>query len=333
MKEVYESYNLKELRKIVADHNRRERKGIMEEVKKMRIEAKAEIRKKKEKLISERTITTMKLKKEQIINKILNNQYINNKFRKFLKKRVQTKEEDEQDLLDFLQQDLDAIVKQYKKDDDKDKLKRNIKSLHDKAKKLKLKQLGSVEQQVKEIIDNVEKDKIVKKIGSIFKKIKFTQEQTEKEKKKEKEEKVKKEEEKKEEKVKIPSIKVSDFDVDEKKKKLLILLENKKEIRNKLRKNSKQKTDMEEVYLSTFNMKQQRGLGGKNKQTGEKNPNNENARLIEMVKKAETLEELKIIEKYIKALVRFHYDRTDKKPIFDRFFNPEKYEKGGEFFA
>jgi len=336
MESIYSSYSLKDFRKIVSDHNKREKKDIMEEVKKMRLADREKIKQKKQQLLDLRTIKITKLKKPELVKKVLENDYINKKIKKVTgDKPRQTVDEDKEDLLDFLQQDYVNIISQYQKDSEIVKLEKNIDKLEEKAKKGGVKLIKGLSK--KDIVNNVleevhgketvKKDKKKKKFIII----------------------------KSDDKPKAPArtkfnikknnpitnifnvggtnksnpiIKVSDFDdeqdtknLEKNKKKLLFFLEYKKEDRNKLKPDSPKREKMDRYYLSTVNMKAQSGLGGKG------NPSNERERLMKMIKEAKDPKQLKTIEKYIQKLARYHFGEQSQKPFYDRFFNPEKFEE------
>jgi len=329
MESVYNKLSLKDFRKIVSDHNKREKKDIMEEVKNMRLADRQKIKQKKEELILQRTIKTTKLKKPELVEKVLNNSYVNKKIKKIIDSKTFSSDEEEvEDLKDFLQQDFINIIAQYEKDNKLVKFESNIDKLLEKAKKGGITLLpGKTKKHIVEsVLDDVHGEQkkkkkfiIVKKNGKPVapKRTKFNIKKNNpitaifnlKDKAN-------------------PVITVTDFDKEEdeknlekNKKKLLYFLQYKKEDRNKLKPESPKREKMERYYLSTVNMKAQSGLGGKG------NPSNERERLMKMIKEAKDPKQLKTIEKYIQKLARFHFGEQSQKPFYDRFFNPEKFEE------
>ena len=138
MKDILNSYSGKELRRFVIEHN-----------KKVKDKVKAEVKEIKSKILRKRIIDIRGLKKDDIVDKMLEQK----QFFKDIKMRPIKSEAEDEENLDKLQDQLNDYVNEYIKNQDEDILNKNLKQIKKDADKDDL-QLGqSINKLKKEIID------------------------------------------------------------------------------------------------------------------------------------------------------------------------------------
>ena len=120
MKDIFNSYSGKELRRFVIQHN-----------KKVKDKVKAEVKEIKNKILKKRLIDIRGLKKDDIINKMLEQQ----QFFKDIKMRPIKSEEEDEENLNKLQKQLTEYVNEYIKNQDEDQLNKNLKEIKKQSEK------------------------------------------------------------------------------------------------------------------------------------------------------------------------------------------------------
>jgi len=152
VKSKLETYETKDLRKLITGSNKKRRAEVMAEIKGMREQAREIINRKKQALLKEKIIDikglTKKSDKDELIKRMLAN-----KHHSFLNVPIrQSVQEDIDDNLDMLQSDLTQLVEEYQKTQNKTILAKNVDTLYKKAKQLKLKSLEPKNEMFKQII-------------------------------------------------------------------------------------------------------------------------------------------------------------------------------------
>ena len=120
MKDILNSYSGKELRRFVIEHN-----------KKVKDKVKAEVKEIKSKILAKRLIDIRGLKKDDIVDKMLEQK----QFFKDIKMRPIKSEAEDQENLDKLQKQLTEYVNEYIKNQDEDILNKNLKQIKKDAEK------------------------------------------------------------------------------------------------------------------------------------------------------------------------------------------------------
>ena len=120
MKDILNSYSGKELRRFVIEHN-----------KKVKDKVKAEVKEIKSKILRKRLIDIRGLKKDDIVDKMLEQK----QFFKDIKMRPVKSEAEDQENLDKLQNKLNDYVNEYIKNQDEDILNKNLKEIKKEAEK------------------------------------------------------------------------------------------------------------------------------------------------------------------------------------------------------
>lgn len=123
MKDILNSYSGKELRRFVIEHN-----------KKVKAKVRLEVKEIKDRILKKRLIDIKGLKKDSIIEKMLEQKQF---FNKIEMRKEMTPEEDEVNL-DKLQVSLNEVVKTYKKNQDESELKKSLKEIKKEAESLDL---------------------------------------------------------------------------------------------------------------------------------------------------------------------------------------------------
>lgn len=118
MKDILNSYSGKELRRFVIEHN-----------KKVKAKVRLEVKEIKDRILKKRLIDIKGLKKDSIIEKMLEQKQF---FNKIEMRKEMTPEEDEVNL-DKLQVSLNEVVKTYKKNQDESELKKSLKEIKKEA--------------------------------------------------------------------------------------------------------------------------------------------------------------------------------------------------------
>tara|TARA_R110000822_G_scaffold125476_2_gene260274 strand:- start:553 stop:1497 length:945 start_codon:yes stop_codon:yes gene_type:complete len=123
MKDILQSYSGKELRRFVIEHN-----------KKVKAKVRLEVKEIKDRILKKRLIDIKGLKKDSIIEKMLEQK----DFFKSIKMRKEMSSEEDEANLDKVQKSLDEVVKSYKKNQDESELKKNLKEIKKEAEALDL---------------------------------------------------------------------------------------------------------------------------------------------------------------------------------------------------
>ena len=123
MKDILNSYSGKELRRFVIEHN-----------KKVKAKVRLEVKEIKDRILKKRLIDIKGLKKDSIIEKMLEQK----DFFKSIKMRKEMSPEEDEVNLDKVQKSLDEVVKSYKKNQDESELKKNLKEIKKEAESLDL---------------------------------------------------------------------------------------------------------------------------------------------------------------------------------------------------
>ncbi len=123
MKDILNSYSGKELRRFVIEHNKKVKSKVRLEVKEI-----------KDRILKKRLIDIKGLKKDSIIEKMLEQKQF---FNKIEMRKEMTPEENEVNL-DKVQKSLDEVVKTYKKNQDESELKKSLKEIKKEAESLDL---------------------------------------------------------------------------------------------------------------------------------------------------------------------------------------------------
>ena len=123
MKDILNSYSGKELRRFVIEHN-----------KKVKAKVRLEVKEIKDRILKKRLIDIKGLKKDSIIEKMLEQKQF---FNKIEMRKEMSPEEDEANL-DKVQKSLDEVVKTYKKNQDESELKKSLKEIKKEAESLDL---------------------------------------------------------------------------------------------------------------------------------------------------------------------------------------------------
>lgn len=145
MKDILNSYSGKELRRFVIEHN-----------KKVKDKVKAEVKEIKNKILGKRLIDIRGLKKDDIVDKMLEHK----QFFKDIKMREVKSEAEDQENLDKLQKQLTEYVNEYIKNQDEDILNKNLKQIKKDAEKNDLELLkGQSINKLKKIIVDEHKRK------------------------------------------------------------------------------------------------------------------------------------------------------------------------------
>ncbi len=152
VKSKLETYETKDLRKMITGSNKKRRAEVMAEIKGMREQAREIINRKKQALLKEKLIDikglTKKSDKDELIKRMLAN-----KHHSFISVPIrQSVQEDIDDNLDMLQSDLTQLIEEYQKTMNKTILAKNVDTLYKKAKQLKLKSLEPKNEMFKKII-------------------------------------------------------------------------------------------------------------------------------------------------------------------------------------
>jgi len=114
MKDIFNSYSGKELRRFVIEHN-----------KKVKDKVKAEVKEIKNKILKKRLIDIKGLKKDAIVDKMLEQK----QFFKDIKMRPIKSDEDNKENLNKLQKVYEEVVDDYIKNQDENKLNKDLKDL------------------------------------------------------------------------------------------------------------------------------------------------------------------------------------------------------------
>tara|TARA_R110000822_G_scaffold61222_1_gene151662 strand:- start:260 stop:1204 length:945 start_codon:yes stop_codon:yes gene_type:complete len=123
MKDILQSYSGKELRRFVIEHN-----------KKVKAKVRLEVKEIKDRILKKRLIDIKGLKKDSIIEKMLEQKDF---FKSIKMRKEMTPEEDEANL-DKVQVSLNEVVKLYKKNQDESELKKSLKEIKKEAESLDL---------------------------------------------------------------------------------------------------------------------------------------------------------------------------------------------------
>ena len=123
MKDILNSYSGKELRRFVIEHN-----------KKVKAKVRLEVKEIKDRILKKRLIDIKGLKKDSIIEKMLEQK----DFFKSIKMRKEMSPEEDEANLDKVQKSLDEVVKTYKKNQDESELKKSLKEIKKEAESLDL---------------------------------------------------------------------------------------------------------------------------------------------------------------------------------------------------
>jgi len=145
MKDIFNSYSGKELRRFVIEHN-----------KKVKEKVKAEVKEIKNKILKKRLIDIKGLKKDAIVDKMLEQK----QFFKDIKMRPVKSEEEDEENLNKLQTVYEDVVEDYIKNQDENKLNKDLKNLKKEADKndLELLKGQSINKLKKQIIIKFDKD-------------------------------------------------------------------------------------------------------------------------------------------------------------------------------
>lgn len=145
MKDIFNSYSGKELRRFVIDHN-----------KKVKDKVKSEVKEIKTRILKKRLIDIRGLKKEDIIDKMLEQK----QFFKDIKMRPVKSEEEDDENLNKLQTVYQDVVDNYIKNQDETKLNKDLKNLKKEADKndLQLLKGQNINKLKKQIIIKFDKD-------------------------------------------------------------------------------------------------------------------------------------------------------------------------------
>lgn len=145
MKDIFNSYSGKELRRFVIEHN-----------KKVKDKVKAEVKEIKNKILKKRLIDIKGLKKDAIIDKMLEQK----QFFKDIKMRPIKSDEEDEENLNKLQVVYEEVVEDYIKNQDENKLNKDLKNLKKEADKndLELLKGQNINKLKKQIIIKFDKD-------------------------------------------------------------------------------------------------------------------------------------------------------------------------------
>jgi len=145
MKDIFNSYSGKELRRFVIEHNKKVKDKVKEEVKEI-----------KNKILKKRLIDIKGLKKDDIIDKMLEQK----QFFKDIKMRPVKSEEEDEENLNKLQTVYEEVVDDYIKNQDENKLNKDLKNLKKEADKndLELLKGQNINKIKKQIISKFDKD-------------------------------------------------------------------------------------------------------------------------------------------------------------------------------
>lgn len=141
MKDILQSYSGKELRRFVIEHN-----------KKIKAKVRLEVKEIKERILKKRLIDIKGLKKDSIIEKMMEQQV----FFKNIKMRKETTVEEDESNLDKLQVSLNEVINSYKKNQDESQLNKRLKELKKESEVMDLQLLkgSSIKKLETEIIKN-----------------------------------------------------------------------------------------------------------------------------------------------------------------------------------
>ena len=141
MKDILQSYSGKELRRFVIEHN-----------KKIKAKVRLEVKEIKERILKKRLIDIKGLKKDSIIEKMMEQQVF---FKNIKMRKEMTPDEDEANL-DKLQESLNAVINSYKKNQDESELKKSLKEIKKESEVMDLQLLkgSSIKKLETEIIKN-----------------------------------------------------------------------------------------------------------------------------------------------------------------------------------
>ena len=141
MRDILQSYSGKELRRFVIEHN-----------KKIKAKVRLEVKEIKERILKKRLIDIKGLKKDSIIDKMMEQQVF---FKNIKMRKEMTPDEDEANL-DKLQVSLNAVINSYKKNQDESELKKSLKEIKKESEVMDLQLLkgSSIKKLETEIIKN-----------------------------------------------------------------------------------------------------------------------------------------------------------------------------------
>jgi len=141
MKDILQSYSGKELRRFVIEHN-----------KKIKAKVRLEVKEIKERILKKRLIDIKGLKKDSIIEKMMEQQV----FFKNIKMRKEMSPEEDEANLDKLQVSLNEVINSYKKNQDESQLNKRLKELKKESEVMDLQLLkgSSIKKLETEIIKN-----------------------------------------------------------------------------------------------------------------------------------------------------------------------------------